>query len=145
MCPCSVRVVEVVTQVLGSATTIISNPLWVIQTAQATHTLHAKPVASTSRPVKKLGFVDTINSIIAKDGIGAFMRGIGPALILVINPVLQYTVFEQLKNVLIARRSAKIQASGAVATVAVLTNLDFFYLGMISKLGESTNSFMMSS
>lgn len=67
----------------------------------------------------------------------AFWRGIGPALVLVINPVLQYTAFEQLKNRLIAKRTAKLRAAGgAVTAVVVLTDLDFFILGALSKLGN---------
>ena len=66
----------------------------------------------------------------------AFWRGVGPALILVMNPVLQYTVFEQLKNILISRRTSRLRAAGAAATrIAVLTGWDFFVLGAISKLG----------
>lgn len=59
-------------------------------------------------------------------------------MILVMNPVLQYTVFEQLKNLLITRRTAKLRAVGGSAAVAVaLTELDFFFLGALSKLGAS--------
>lgn len=107
--------------------------------------------------VKKLGFLETIQSILAKDGVGyvlrrpvvskvltpfrAFWRGIGPALVLVINPVLQYTVFEQLKNFLVVRRTNKLRAAGAAATaIAVLSDWDFFFLGALSKLGKAKDS-----
>jgi hypothetical protein len=90
--------------------------------------------------VKKLGFVETIQNILAKDGAGAFWRGIGPALVLVINPVLQYTVFEQLKNFLVARKTARLQAAGLATAVAVLSDWDFFFLGALSKLGMSMPS-----
>ncbi|KIM46213.1 hypothetical protein M413DRAFT_49563, partial [Hebeloma cylindrosporum] len=119
--------------IAGSATTIISNPVWVVQTSQAVRTMETDP----SQPAfnKKLGFLETVQSIIAKDGIGAFWRGIGPALVLVMNPIIQYTAFEQLKNFLIARRTSKLRAAGAAATaVAVLSDLDFFFLGALSKL-----------
>lgn len=67
----------------------------------------------------------------------AFWRGIGPALILVINPIIQYTAFEQLKNFLLARRTSKSQVVGAAAAAAVtLTDWDFFILGALSKLGK---------
>ena len=68
----------------------------------------------------------------------AFWRGLGPALVLVINPIIQYTAFEQLKNLLITRRTDKLHASasGAAAAVAVLSDLDFFLLGAISKLSK---------
>ncbi|KAF9481961.1 mitochondrial carrier [Pholiota conissans] len=122
--------------IAGSATTIISNPIWVVQTSQAVSTMGADP--SQPATTKKLGFLETVKSIVAKDGIGAFWRGIGPALVLVINPIIQYTAFEQLKNLLIARRTAKLRAAGGVAAaaaaVATLTDLDFFILGALSKL-----------
>jgi adenine nucleotide transporter 17 len=38
---------------------------------------------------RKLGIVETIKYIMRKDGIAAFWRGLGPALVLVINPILQ--------------------------------------------------------
>ncbi|GLB33782.1 putative mitochondrial carrier (TC 2.A.29) family protein [Lyophyllum shimeji] len=122
--------------IAGSATTIISNPIWVVQTSQAVRTMNqASPDAQGEVTVKKLGFVQTVKHILAKDGIQAFWRGIGPALVLVINPVLQYTVFEQLKNLLIASRTHKLRAAGAAATaVAVLSDWDFFLLGALSKL-----------
>jgi solute carrier family 25 (peroxisomal adenine nucleotide transporter), member 17 len=121
----------------GSATTVISNPIWVIQTSQAVRTLEqASPDSSQAKTLKKLSFLETVQNILVSDGIGAFWRGIGPALVLVLNPVLQYTVFEQLKNFLIARRTARLRAAGATAAVAVLTDWDFFLLGALSKLGQ---------
>ncbi|QRV90976.1 mitochondrial carrier protein [Ceratobasidium sp. AG-Ba] len=98
----------------GSATTITSNPLWVIQTTQA-----------------KLGFLATIRYILRTDGPAAFWRGIGPALVLVVNPILQYTVFEQLKNALVARRLK-------LSKTAALSSLDYFLLGALSKLVATT-------
>jgi adenine nucleotide transporter 17 len=64
------------------------------------------------------------------------MRGISPALVLVINPVIQYTIFEQLKNMLVKRRTTLLRAVGGVAATAALTDLDFFLLGALSKFGE---------
>lgn len=130
---------------LGSATTMISNPIWVIQTSQTVHSMPSedKPTASSTSgkpaasPIKKLNIIETINHILKTGGLKAFWRGIGPALILVINPVLQYTVFEQLKNALITSRTLKLRASGVKKAVATLTDLDFFLLGAVSKLGEA--------
>lgn len=123
--------------IAGSATTILSNPIWVIQTSQAVHTLEPSNTADSQSKflARKLGFSETVQQLLAKDGIRAFWRGVGPALILVINPVLQYTVFEQLKNVMTARRNSALRAAGtAVTTVAVLSDWDFFFLGALSKL-----------
>ncbi|PBL02527.1 mitochondrial carrier [Armillaria gallica] len=126
--------------VAGSATTIISNPIWVVQTSQAVRTLHEGSNDGSRRP-KRPGFIETVRGILAKDGIRAFWRGIGPALVLVMNPVIQYTVFEQLKNTLIARRTAKLRLASAVAATAILSDWDFFFLGAISKLIATASTY----
>lgn len=77
----------------GTATTLISNPIWVIQVSQATQTLpsasrHGHPAHPGLEP-HKLSIVQTVRLILRKDGITAFWRGIGPALVLVVNPILQ--------------------------------------------------------
>jgi len=125
--------------IAGSATTIITNPIWVIQTSQAVQTLEHD--AQSNVPRTKFGFLETIRRILARDGLQGFWRGIGPALALVINPVLQYTVFEQLKNVLIARRTTKMRAAGVIAATAVLTDWDFFFLGALSKLVATASTY----
>lgn len=126
--------------VAGSATTIISNPIWVVQTSQAVRTLNEGSSDASGRP-KRPGFLETVRGILAKDGIRAFWRGIGPALVLVMNPVIQYTVFEQLKNTLVARRTAKLRLAGAVAATAILSDWDFFFLGAISKLIATASTY----
>jgi len=127
--------------IAGSATTIISNPIWVVQTSQAVHTLNVSSPNAYQPEEKKLGFIETIQNILAKDGAGAFWRGIGPALVLVINPVLQYTVFEQLKNFLIKKRTAKLRASGLATAVAILSDWDFLVLGAFSKLVATASTY----
>ncbi|PVG04278.1 mitochondrial carrier [Serendipita vermifera] len=123
--------------IAGSATSIISNPIWVIQTQQAVRTM----VPSSSDPnapekvvvVKKLSFMETAMNIINKSGVGALWSGIGPALILVINPIIQYTVFEQLKNFIMQRRTTKLRAAGS-PRAASMSDFDYFILGAVSKL-----------
>lgn len=79
-----------------------------------------------------------MKKIYKKNGLAAFWRGLGPALVLVINPIIAYTAFEQLKNYIIARRvgTAKLRpvSSGITAkpAVAPLSDLDNFLLGAVS-------------
>lgn len=121
--------------IAGSATSIISNPIWVVQTSQAVQSMAESTESSSPTPIpgpiRKLSILQTIQHILVTDGPLGFMRGLGPALVLVINPVIQYTVFEQLKNMLVKRRTAALRAAGGAA--AVLTDLDFFMLGALSK------------
>ncbi|KAG2077444.1 peroxisomal membrane protein PMP47B [Suillus decipiens] len=121
--------------IAGSATTIISNPIWVIQTSQAVRVEPSPSEPSNSRAIlRRPSVLQTIQAIIAKDGLNGFFRGLGPALVLVVNPVLQYTVFEQLKNFLIKERTLRLRARGSGGAVAVLSDWDFFILGALSKL-----------
>jgi adenine nucleotide transporter 17 len=90
---------------------------------------------NSALPQKRLGLFATAARLLRTGGPSAFLRGLGPALILVVNPVLQYTVFEQLKNALVRRR----RMAGRVGRL--LTDLDFFFLGAVSKLGLSFGPF----
>ncbi|KAG8930166.1 hypothetical protein FRC03_006466 [Tulasnella sp. 419] len=119
----------------GSATSVISNPLWVVQTTQAVHT-----ASSDDSKSSQLGFIQSIKHILKTGGLAAFWRGIGPALILVINPIIQYTVFEQLKNILLKKRTAKLRAAGSAAA-AIITGVDYFYLGALSKLVATATTY----
>ena len=55
---------------------------------------------------------------------------------LVVNPIIQYTVFEQLKNTLVKTRTARFRAATGTTRAVVLSDRDFFLLGAISKLGD---------
>ncbi|KAI0265893.1 mitochondrial carrier domain-containing protein [Gloeopeniophorella convolvens] len=112
--------------IAGTATTITSNPVWVIQAAQTVSGMDTGAVDAP--PPKRLGAFATAAHLLQTDGPAAFFRGLGPALVLVVNPVLQYTVFEQLKNALVRRRRQ------AGRTGPLLTDWDFFLLGAVSKL-----------
>ncbi|KAI0092129.1 mitochondrial carrier domain-containing protein [Irpex rosettiformis] len=124
--------------IAGSATTVASNPLWVIQTTQTTATHKAAssaPYDVTHHHPQRLTFLQTFRAILKTGGLKEFWRGLGPAMVLVINPVLQYTIFEQLKNILIRRRTTALRAaSKRSAVVAVLTDVDYFFLGALAKL-----------
>ena len=61
--------------------------------------------------------------MIKDGGFKSFWQGVMPALVLVANPIIQYTVFEKLK--------ARITKTRA------LTSFDFFFLGAISKLAAT--------
>ncbi|KAL8281463.1 hypothetical protein RQP46_006147 [Phenoliferia psychrophenolica] len=121
----------------GAATSILSNPIWVVNTRQTVRTTIAAalPTATDPNPKivieRKLNVIQTIMHIIRTDGFRAFFHGLGPALILVSNPILQFTLFEQLKNIILTRRHLRL---GKGVSASPLTDLDFFLLGAISKL-----------
>uniref|UniRef100_A0A060T9P3 ARAD1C39270p n=1 Tax=Blastobotrys adeninivorans TaxID=409370 RepID=A0A060T9P3_BLAAD len=93
----------------GSATVVATNPIWVVNTRMT--------VRDTDGKSSTLG---TVRDIIKKDGLLAFFSGIGPALVLVVNPIIQYTVFERLKGIVQKKRK--------------ITPLDAFFLGALGKI-----------
>ncbi|KAF9314096.1 hypothetical protein BG003_004528 [Podila horticola] len=103
--------------VAGAATVMITNPIWVINTRISTRNA-GEP---NSRP---MGTIETAREMIKDKGFKSFWQGVAPALILVANPIIQYTVFEKIK--------AKI------AKTRALTSFDFFILGAISKLAATS-------
>lgn len=91
-----------VSAIAGAATSILSNPIWVVNTRQTVRTTvladSALPTANSPKAVveKKLNVLQTILHILRTDGFWAFFHGLGPALILVSNPILQFTVSSAL-------------------------------------------------
>lgn len=118
--------------IAGTATVIFTNPIWVVNTRETAK----KDIDDKDRKLKDLpateaakkaaqrstGFFKIMAGIIKSEGIGALWSGVIPALVLVINPIIQYTVFEQLKTVVERRRQSRA------------TPNDAFLLGALGKL-----------
>ncbi|KAF1814443.1 mitochondrial carrier [Eremomyces bilateralis CBS 781.70] len=109
--------------VAGSATVLITNPIWVVNTRMTARKSDAEevlPGGADGKPKRKPGTLATFAAIIKEEGFSKLFAGVLPALVLVINPILQYTFFEQLKNTLEKKRR--------------VTPTDSFYLGALGKL-----------
>lgn len=89
--------------IAGSATVLLTNPIWVVNTRMTTRQRNKESDESLlpgAKPPKAPTTLGTLLALIKKEGPLALFSGVVPALVLVINPILQYTIFEQLKNVL---------------------------------------------
>jgi len=117
----------------GSATVLITNPIWVVNTRMTARKRAAAPSSSSSSlptlqdptgqaPAKAPSTISTIRQLFREGGVGQFFAGVIPALVLVVNPILQYTIFEQLKNMLERRKKRSV------------TPQDAFFLGALGKL-----------
>jgi hypothetical protein len=106
--------------VAGSLTVLITNPIWVVNTRMTAPKSQDTLPSNKAAPVKKPSTIGVFLQILREEGLGGFFAGVMPALVLVINPILQYTVFEQLKNMVERKRR--------------VTPKDAFYLGAIGKL-----------
>jgi len=93
--------------IAGSATVLITNPIWVVNTRMTTRKkdVESDGAVLPGTPAKKApSTLGTFLALIKDEGIQALFKGVVPALVLVINPILQYTIFEQLKNMLEKKR-----------------------------------------
>jgi adenine nucleotide transporter 17 len=115
--------------IAGSATVILTNPIWVINTRMTARKStsgedkdggEVLPGAPPARE-KKPSTIATLLTLLRTEGPKALFAGVVPALVLVINPILQYTLFEQMKNS-VERRNKRV-----TPTVA-------FFLGALGKL-----------
>ena len=111
--------------IAGSATVIITNPIWVINTRMTARKQESEEqVLPGSEPQKSPSTLGTFFALIRNEGAKSLFNGVVPALVLVINPILQYTIFEQLKNFVEKKRRVRA--------------IDVFYLGAIGKLLATT-------
>lgn len=109
--------------IAGSATVLLTNPIWVVNTRMTARSSKAHEQGLPGGDQTKKSSPSTIRTLLdllKNEGPSALFSGVLPALVLVINPILQYTIFEQLKNLLERRRR--------------VTPTDAFYLGAIGKI-----------
>ena len=109
--------------IAGSATVLLTNPIWVVNTrmtARKSESDENELPGGEKRPTKKPSTIGTLLSLLRDEGPSSLFAGVLPALVLVINPILQYTIYEQLRNVVEKRRKVGPR--------------DSFYLGAIGKL-----------
>lgn len=106
--------------IAGSATVIMTNPIWVVNTRITTYKHDAEGDLETGKKAARPSTIGTLMALLQKEGPQALFAGVLPALVLVINPILQYTLFEQMKNSVERRRKV-------TPTIA-------FFLGALGKL-----------
>jgi solute carrier family 25 (peroxisomal adenine nucleotide transporter), member 17 len=82
--------------------------------------------SAKNMPAAPVGVLHTTLSLLKDEGVKGFFRGIIPALILVSNPAIQYTVFERLKEAFVAARRKRGNESD-------LGSLHHFALGVLAK------------
>lgn len=70
--------------IAGTVTTLVTNPVWTVQAYQST-----RGVTNEAGKKEKPTAMSALKDILKQDGVKGLWRGIGPALILVINPVIQ--------------------------------------------------------
>ncbi|MCJ1254373.1 hypothetical protein MMC24_002188 [Lignoscripta atroalba] len=123
----------------GSATVLITNPIWVVNTRMTARQSNSSDdvlPGNEGKPRKKRSTIGTLMSLIRDEGPAALFAGVFPALILVINPILQYTVFEQLKNMLEKRRRVMPKDAFILGAIGKLmaTSITYPYITIKSRM-----------
>jgi adenine nucleotide transporter 17 len=103
--------------VAGAITCIGLNPFWVANTRTMTKRGEGKTTSTFG----------ALLDIVQNDGFGTLFAGVFPALVLVLNPIIQYTIFEQIKNLIIAKNGKRS-----------FTPVKAFFIGAFGKLIATT-------
>ena len=90
------REMMAITALAGSIGSVFSNPIWMLNTRLVT---------------TKQTMFQLIKSIIKNEGVGAFFKGVIPNLILVINPIINFVVYEWLKKFAIKKYGSERKIS----------------------------------
>lgn len=85
----------------GSVTATVTNPIWTANTRLITSTKNSVDGEPEADSLLKM-----LYAIVQNEGVAALFKGLKPALILVANPVVQFSIFEQLKNLIYTSREA---------------------------------------
>lgn len=149
--------------IAGGAVVVLTNPIWVINTRMTTRA-HAAAEQARAGPEKKGGgggggggglpspasasaakrmpkrkpptTLGTLLSLLKNEGPLALWAGVIPALVLVINPILQYTFFEQMKNAIERRRRVTPTVAFVLGALGklVATSVTYPYITVKSQM-----------
>ncbi|XP_076121760.1 peroxisomal membrane protein PMP34 isoform X1 [Alosa pseudoharengus] len=113
--------------VAGVVNVLLTTPLWVVNTRLKLQ--GAKFRNTDIRPTHYTGIMDAFTQIVQDEGVGALWNGTFPSLLLVLNPAVQFMIYEGLKRQLgrgIHRELSSLEVFliGAVAK-AVATTLTY--------------------
>ncbi|XP_034046935.1 peroxisomal membrane protein PMP34 isoform X1 [Thalassophryne amazonica] len=105
--------------VAGVVNVLITTPLWVVNTRLKLQGSRFR--SADIRPTNYSGILDAFVQIIRDEGVGALWNGTFPSLLLVLNPAVQFMIYEGLKRHL----SSELHQE--------LTSLEVFVIGAIAK------------
>ncbi|KAI3964994.1 hypothetical protein MKW92_026274 [Papaver armeniacum] len=133
----------------GCVNVLLTNPIWVVVTRMQTHrkaSKFPKPSLTLSvAPDEELqtseiepppyGTTNAVQELFDEAGIRGFWKGVGPTLLMVSNPSIQFMIYETLLKKLKARRALTGKANSGV------TALETFLLGAVAKLGATVMTY----
>ncbi|CAL8285328.1 unnamed protein product [Boreogadus saida] len=115
----------------GIINVLVTTPLWVVNTRLKLQGANFRN--EDIRPTSYSGILDAFVQISSKEGVGALWNGTFPSLLLVLNPAIQFMIYESLKR----------QLSRGVHTE--LTSVEVFLIGAIAKAVATTATYPLQT
>ncbi|CAL8273094.1 unnamed protein product [Lota lota] len=115
----------------GIINVLVTTPLWVVNTRLKLQGANFRN--EDIRPTSYSGILDAFVQISSKEGVGALWNGTLPSLLLVLNPAIQFMIYEGLKR----------QLSPGVHTE--LTSAEVFLIGAIAKAVATTVTYPLQT
>ena len=93
------------------------------------------------KPARRSSSIATLMELLRTEGPVSLFAGVLPALVLVVNPILQYTIFEQLKDVLEKRKRLTPRHAFVLGAVGKLlaTSITYPYITIKSRMHVASN------
>lgn len=126
-----------VASLAGMGNVLLTNPIWVIATRMQAHRKKTSP--SSERDSQSYNFLSVANQVYGEYGIGGFWNGCAASLVMVINPTIQYAIYEWLMS---ARAQVRRRSLGK-KTQARASALEVFALSALAKLGATILTYPM--
>jgi hypothetical protein len=82
------RHIALITAIAGVCSAAFANPFWFVNTR----------MTLKKDSEKKLTLIETVRQIYNEEGISAFYKGVLPNMILVLNPIINFVVYETIKK-----------------------------------------------
>ena len=80
--------ITIITALAGSISSIFANPIWMLNTR----------LINMRKEDANVTEIQLIRQIWKNEGVGAFFKGVIPNLVLVLNPIINFVVYEMLKK-----------------------------------------------
>eukprot|EP00916_Digyalum_oweni_P008983 GHVL01015123.1.p1 GENE.GHVL01015123.1~~GHVL01015123.1.p1 ORF type:complete len:360 (-),score=56.48 GHVL01015123.1:1473-2483(-) len=121
----------------GIISAVLTNPIWVVNTREKLG----------QNEGKSPGLLAALVKLAKTEGIKGLMAGIGPSLVLVANPALQFVVYEKLKSVIVnlkhayAAKMGRRQYAQWLSSTPRLSSTEFFLIGALAKLASTVATY----
>lgn len=130
----SVTASMLVAGLAGCANVLATNPIWVVITQMQALQKESAEVAREASVAK------VARGIYTQAGLAGFYKGLGPSLVMVVNPTVQYIMYEWLAAYALALRRRATAAGGQAARLRVT---DVFLVSAAAKIGATLLTYPM--